>query len=244
MAERDIRYIAIEGVIGVGKTTLARLLAERLGAELVLEEVEENPFLHEFYTDRARWAFQTQMHFLFSRYQQQRGLRQLDLFVHRLVSDYLFQKDRIFAGLNLTDQELLLYDKIVKQIEVEIPKPDVVVYLQANTETLLARIQSRGRPFEKDMEREYLRALNEAYNYFFFHYTDAPLLVVQTDAIDFVRRPGDLDDLSRRILSNHEGTVYYAPLPSQEPAASADPKPKQPKKAPRKRTKPRQGQPA
>jgi deoxyadenosine/deoxycytidine kinase len=182
------------------------------------------------------------MHFLFSRYQQQRGLRQLDLFVQRLVSDYLFQKDRIFAGLNLTDQELLLYEKIVKQIEVEIPKPDVVVYLQASTETLLSRIQSRGRPFEKDMEREYLRALNEAYNYFFFHYTDAPLLVVQTDAIDFVRRPGDLEDLSQRILAHKEGTVYYAPLPSQEPAASAD-SPK-PKKAPRKRPKPRQGVPA
>src|SRR5262245_11797268 len=224
MAERDIRYIAIEGVIGVGKTTLAKLLAERLGAELVLEEVEENPFLHEFYHDRARWAFQTQMHFLFSRYQQQRGLRQLDLFVQRLVSDYLFQKDRIFAGLNLTDRELLLYEKIVSHIEEEIPKPDVVVYLQASTETLLGRIKERGRPFEKEMEREYLRALNEAYNYFFFHYTDAPLLVVQTDAIDFVRRPADLDDLSRRILSHHEGTVYYAPLSSQEPAAEPQPK--------------------
>jgi deoxyadenosine/deoxycytidine kinase len=240
MAERDIRYIAIEGVIGVGKTTLARLLSERLGAELVLEEVEENPFLHEFYNDRARWAFQTQMHFLFSRYQQQRGLHQLDLFVQRLVSDYLFQKDRIFAGLNLTDRELSLYEKIVTQIELEIPKPDVVVYLQASTETLLSRIQSRGRPFEKDMEREYLKELNEAYNYFFFHYTEVPLLVVQTDAIDFVRRPGDLDDLSRRILSHHEGTVYYAPLASQEPAAE---KPK-PKKAPRRKTKPRQGVPA
>jgi len=238
MAERDIRYIAIEGVIGVGKTTLAKLLAERLGAELVLEEVEENPFLHEFYHDRARWAFQTQMHFLFSRYQQQRGLHQLDLFVQKLVSDYLFQKDRIFAGLNLTDRELLLYEKIVKQIELEIPKPDVVVYLQANTETLLARIQSRGRPFEKEMDREYLKALNEAYNYFFFHYNDAPLLVVQTDAIDFLRRPSELDDLVKRILEHHEGTVYYAPLPSQEPASEP-----RPKKAPRKRAK-RQGVPA
>jgi len=239
MAEHDIRYIAIEGVIGVGKTTLAKLLAERLGAELVLEEVEENPFLHEFYHDRARWAFQTQMHFLFSRYQQQRGLHQLDLFVHKLVSDYLFQKDRIFAGLNLTDTELLLYEKIVKQIELEIPKPDVVVYLQANTETLLGRIQSRGRPFEKEMDREYLKALNEAYNYFFFHYTEAPLLVVQTDAIDFVRRPSDLDDLVKRILEHHEGTVYYAPLASQEPGASEP----RPRKAPRKKAR-RQGVPA
>jgi deoxyadenosine/deoxycytidine kinase len=239
MADRDIRYIAIEGVIGVGKTTLARLLSERLNAELVLEEVEENPFLHEFYNDRARWAFQTQMHFLFSRYQQQRGLRQLDLFVQRLVSDYLFQKDRIFAGLNLTDRELALYEKIVSHIEEEIPKPDVVVYLQASTETLLGRIKERGRPFEKEMEREYLRALNEAYNYYFFHYTDAPLLVVQTDAIDFVRRPEDLEDLSQRILSHHEGTVYYAPLASQEPAAEP-----RPKKAARKKPNPRQGVPA
>ena len=233
MAERDIRYIAIEGVIGVGKTTLARLLAERLNAELVLEEVEENPFLHEFYHDRARWAFQTQMHFLFSRYQQQRGLHQLDLFVQRLVSDYLFQKDRIFAGLNLTDRELLLYEKIVTQIEVEIPKPDVVVYLQASTETLLGRIQERGRPFEKEMEREYLKALNEAYNYFFFHYTDAPLLVVNTDALDYVRNAGDLDDLAKRILGHHEGTVYYSPLGTPEPTAESRPAPRKKKAAKR-----------
>jgi deoxyadenosine/deoxycytidine kinase len=233
MAERDIRYIAIEGVIGVGKTTLARLLAERLSAELVLEEVEENPFLHEFYHDRARWAFQTQMHFLFSRYQQQRGLHQLDLFVQRLVSDYLFQKDRIFAGLNLTDRELVLYERIVTQIEVEIPKPDVVVYLQASTETLLGRIQERGRPFEKEMERAYLKALNEAYNYFFFHYTDAPLLVVNTDSLDYVRNAGDLDDLAKRILAHHEGTVYYSPLGTQEPSAEARPKPRKKKAAKR-----------
>ena len=240
MAERDIRYIAIEGVIGVGKTTLARLLSERLNAELVLEEVEENPFLHEFYNDRLRWAFQTQMHFLFSRYQQQRGLTQLDLFVQRLVSDYLFQKDRIFAGLNLTDRELGLYEKIVAQIEVEIPKPDIVVYLQASTETLLGRIKERGRPFEKEMEREYLKALNEAYNYFFFHYKDVPLLVVNTDAIDYVRNTGDLDDLSRRILSHHEGTVYYSPLGTPEPPSEA-----RPARAPRPRKpKTRQGIPA
>jgi len=233
------RYIVVEGVIGAGKTSLSRLLSERLQAKLILEEVEENPFLKDFYKDRERYAFQTQMHFLFSRFQQQRNLRQMELFSERMVSDYLFQKDRIFAGLNLTDRELLLYEKIVKQIELEIPKPDVVVYLQANTETLLARIQSRGRPFEKEMDREYLKALNEAYNYFFFHYSDAPLLVVQTDAIDFLRRPSDLDDLTKRILSHDEGTVYYAPLPSQEPSAAAP----RPKKAPRRRAK-RQGVPA
>ncbi len=240
MATREIRYIAIEGVIGVGKTTLARLLAERMPAELVLEEVEENPFLHEFYTDRARWAFQTQMHFLFSRYQQQRGLVQTDLFRQRVVADYLFQKDRIFANLNLTDRELALYEKIVSQIEVEVPRPDVVVYLQANTETLLARIRDRGRPFEKEMEREYLQALNEAYNYFFFHYADAPLLVVNTDGIDFVRHAADLEDLSGRILSHHEGTVYYSPVsrggPPATPQAAGRPK--------RRSPRPRQGVPA
>ena len=239
MAQREIRYIAIEGVIGVGKTTLSRLLAERLGAELVLEEVEENPFLHEFYADRARWAFQTQMHFLFSRYQQQRGLLQTDLFLQRVVSDYLFQKDRIFANLNLTDRELALYERIVGQIELEVPRPDVVVYLQANTDTLLARIRDRGRPFEKEMEREYLKALNEAYNYFFFHYTDAPLLVVNTDSIDFVRRAADLEDLSRRILAHHEGTVYYAPLGGG--GAGAETKARRPRK---RRAAPRQGVPA
>jgi deoxyadenosine/deoxycytidine kinase len=240
MAQRETRYIAIEGVIGVGKTTLSRLLAERLGAELVLEEVEENPFLHEFYADRARWAFQTQMHFLFSRYQQQRSLLQTDLFLQRVVSDYLFQKDRIFANLNLTDRELALYERIVTQIELEVPRPDVVVYLQANTDTLLARIRDRGRPFEKEMEREYLKALNEAYNYFFFHYTDAPLLVVNTDSIDFVRHAADLEDLSRRILSHHEGTVYYAPLGSRAPAAPEG-KAQRPR---RRKAAPRQGVPA
>jgi deoxyadenosine/deoxycytidine kinase len=214
MPDREIRSIAIEGVIGVGKTTLARMLSERLQAELVLEEVEENPFLQEFYGDRARWAFQTQMHFLFSRYQQLRGREQTDLFRPRVVTDYLFQKDRIFANLNLTDRELALYEKIVALVELEVPRPDVVVYLQANTETLLSRIRERGRHFEKDMDRDYLRALNEAYNYFFFHYTDAPLLVVNTDPIDFVRNAAELDDLTRRILAHHEGTVYYTPLGS------------------------------
>ena len=239
MAGREIHYIAIEGVIGVGKTTLARLLAERLQAEAVLEEVEENPFLHEFYADRARVAFQTQMHFLFSRYQQQRGLVQLDLFHQRVVTDYLFQKDRIFANLNLNDRGLALYEKVVKWIEVELPRPDVVVYLQANTDTLMSRIRERGRPFERGIEREYLHALNEAYNYFFFHYTEAPLLVVNTDAIDFVRRAGDLDDLANRILAHRDGTTYYTPLASGEAAAESPAR-----GAAKPRSRQRQGSPA
>ena len=212
-------YIAIEGVIGVGKTSLSKLLSERLKAQLVLEEVEENPFLKDFYRDRARYAFQTQMHFLFSRYQQQRSLRQTELFSDRLVADYLFQKDRIFAGLNLSDRELGLYDRLEGWLELDVVKPDVVVYLQASPETLLERIGRRGRPFEKDMDREYIKQLNEAYNHFFFHYVDAPLLVVNTNSIDFVNNPDDFEDLLHRILSHRQGTVYYAPL--ERPAAGS-----------------------
>ena len=206
------RYIAIEGVIGVGKTSLSKLLTERLKAQLVLEEVEENPFLKDFYKDRARYAFQTQMHFLFSRYQQQRNLRQTELFSDRLVADYLFQKDRIFAGLNLSDRELALYERLVAWLELDVVKPDVVVYLQASSEILMERIGRRGRAFEKDMDRDYIKQLNEAYNYFFFHYVDAPLLVVNTNGIDFVNNPDDFEDLLQRIVSHRQGTVYYAPL--------------------------------
>src|SRR5258706_5658435 len=208
----DNRYIVVEGVIGVGKTSLARLLSERVQARLVLEEVEENPFLKDFYRDRRRYAFQTQMHFLFSRYQQQRGLQQLELYSERMVADYLFQKDRIFAGLNLSERELALYEKVVGWLELEVTRPDVVVYLQAATETLMERIAKRGRPFEKDMDRAYIAALNEAYNHFFFHYLEAPLLVVNTNGIDFVNDPDDFQDLLKRIRTHRGGTVYYAPI--------------------------------
>ena len=208
----DNRYIVVEGVIGVGKTSLSRLLSERLSAKLVLEEVEENPFLKDFYRDRKRYGFQTQMHFLFSRYQQQRNLRQLELFNERMVADYLFQKDRIFAGLNLQERELALYERLVGWLELDVMKPDVVVYLQASPDTLMERIAKRGRAFEKEMDREYIKSLNEAYNHFFFHYVDAPLLVVNTNRIDFVNNPDDFQDLEKRILSHRQGTVYYAPI--------------------------------
>ncbi len=218
MTTGENRYLVIEGVIGAGKTSLARLLSDRLKAQLVLEEVEDNPFLKDFYRDRARFAFQTQMHFLFSRYQQQRGLRQLELFSERLVADYLFQKDRIFAGLNLSERELALYERLVGWLELDVMRPDVVVYLQSSPDTLLDRIARRGRPYEKEMERDYLRQLNEAYNHFFFHYVDSPLLVVNTNGIDFVNNPDEFSDLERRILSHRQGTVYYAPV---EPGSAA-----------------------
>jgi len=208
----DNRYIVVEGVIGAGKTSLARLLSERLSAKLVLEEVEENPFLKDFYRDRVRYGFQTQMHFLFSRYQQQRNLRQMELFNERMVADYLFQKDRIFAGLNLQERELALYERLVGWLELDVMKPDVVVYLQASPDTLMERIARRGRAFEKEMERDYIKQLNEAYNHFFFHYLDAPLLVVNTNQIDFVNNPADFHDLEQRILSHRLGTVYYTPM--------------------------------
>jgi deoxyadenosine/deoxycytidine kinase len=208
----DNRYIVVEGVIGVGKTSLSKLLADCLQAKLVLEEVEENPFLKDFYRDRERFAFQTQMHFLFSRFQQQRNLRQMELFSERMVADYLFPKDRIFASLTLSEREFALYERLVGWLELEVMKPDVVVYLQANTDMLMERIARRGRPFERDMERAYIHDLNEAYNHFFFHYNDAPLLVVNTNAIDFVNNADDFEDLRRRIVTHRQGTTYYAPI--------------------------------
>jgi deoxyadenosine/deoxycytidine kinase len=204
-------YIAVEGVIGVGKTSLAKRLAERLGAKLLLEQVEENPFLPGFYRDRRRYAFQTQMFFLLSRYQQQKDFLQQDVFTPRMVSDYIFQKDRIFANINLDDKELVLYERVATILEREIPRPDLIVYLQARLDVLLERIGRRGRPFEKAMDPGYLEALSEAYNYFFFHFADAPLLVVTTNDVDFTAGTGEIDDLLARIDEHPGGTVYYAP---------------------------------
>jgi len=212
------RYLVIEGVIGAGKTSLARMLCERLQSQLVLEEVEENPFLKDFYRDRARFAFQTQMHFLFSRYQQQRDLRQTDLFSEKLVADYLFQKDRIFASLNLADRELALYERLVGWLELDVIRPDIVVYLQAHPDVLMERIARRNRPFEKDMDRDYISRLSDAYNHYFFHYTDTPLLVVNTNGIDFVNERSDYEDLVKRILSHRQGTMYYTPIEKGRPS--------------------------
>ncbi len=208
------RYIVTEGPLGVGKTSLTSLLAEELGARLVHERAEDNPFLSDFYQDSARYRFQTQMFFLLNRYSQQEEMVQPDLFTRITISDYLFAKDRIFAYLNLNDHELSLYEQIYKMLAPKIVRPDLVIFLQADTDTLLKRIKQRGRPFEKDMSHEYLAAVNEAYNQFFFHYAETPLLVINTSDIDFVHRREDLDDLLKQILNMKQGTQYYVPKSS------------------------------
>ena len=205
-------YVAIEGVIGVGKTTLATLLAKKWNAHLKLEVVEENPFLAQFYADMRGYAFQTQLFFLLSRHKQQSELKQYDLFMERVVSDYLFAKDRIFANITLDDNELSLYKRLADLLERDVPKPDIVVYLQASVDTLMERIRRRGREFERDMSRDYIETLNEAYNYFFFHYSDTPLIVVNTNDLNFVENTGDLEELAREIEEHEGGTAYYVPL--------------------------------
>jgi deoxyguanosine kinase len=209
--EMPWRYIVVEGVIGVGKTSLTKLLSARLNGRLVMEVVEENPFLKKFYKDRAAYAFQTQIFFLLSRFRQQQELFQHDLFSSAVLSDYLFAKDRIFATLNLSDDELALYNQLATILEQRVLKPDLVIYLQARTEILLERIRFRGRAFETEMDPGYLDALNGAYSYFFHHYKDAALLVVNTDSLDFVNVPEDFERLYEQIQQKFTGTRYYAP---------------------------------
>jgi deoxyguanosine kinase len=207
----ELRYIAIEGVIGVGKSELAKILAKRLNAECILEEVEENPFLSNFYKDMRSYSFQTQIFFLLSRHKQQLNLTQRNLFVERIVSDYLFDKDRIFAYLNLTEHELILYEKLYQFLVKDVRKPDLVVYLQGRVETLLDRIRKRGRPIEREMSSEYLEALADSYNRFFFHYDLTPVLIVNTQNLDFIKNPKDFDNLFRAIMSAPEGRTFYSP---------------------------------
>jgi deoxyguanosine kinase len=207
----NARYIVTEGPIGVGKTSLTSLLAEELGARLILERAEENPFLPDFYKDSARYRFQTQMFFLLNRFSQQQEITQPDLFIRVTISDYLFDKDRIFAYLTLDENELALYEQFYKILEPKIVRPDLVIFLQANTDTLLRRIKQRARPFESEISYDYVAAVNEAYNQFFFRYNDTPLLVINTSEIDFVHRREDLDDLLKQILGMKQGTQYYVP---------------------------------
>ncbi len=204
-------YIAVEGVIGVGKTTFAQMLAQRIDAELLNEEVFENPFLVDYYKNRARYALSCQLYFLISRFQQQQQLMVRDLFAQRIVADYLFAKDAIFASVALSERELTLYNKIAPALSRDIPKPDLVIYLQAGTQVLLSRIRKRSFTFEKPIDFDYIEMLNKAYDYFFFHYSDAPLLVVKTDEIDFVNTPDHFDDLIEQIHKPISGKKYYVP---------------------------------
>jgi deoxyguanosine kinase len=205
-------YIAIEGVIGVGKTSLAKFMAERMNAGLILEQSEENPYLEDFYRDPQRFAFQLQLFFLISRYRQLLNIPQQDLFHNHLITDYIFAKDKIFAHLNLERRDLILYEKVATLMERELPKPDLVIYLQSSTERLIEHIRKRNRKIERNISTDYIRQLNEAYNSFFFHYKETPLLVVNTSEIDFVQKEGDLNDLIRQIENPPAGVKYYVPL--------------------------------
>jgi deoxyguanosine kinase len=203
------RYIAVEGVIGAGKTTLAKLLHRRFGGQLVLEQHEENPFLPDFYRDSKRFAFQTQIFFLLSRWQQQQELHQIDLFQGRLISDYLFAKDQIFATMNLQERELELYEKLLIAVEKTVVKPDLVIYLQSSVERLLYNIRLRARSYEKEITEEYITGLAEAYNQYFFHYTDSPLIVVNASKLDFVNDTFQQEKLVEYIKGEHTGTSFY-----------------------------------
>lgn len=209
------RIIAIEGPVGVGKTTLARALSERLGARLVEEDVESNPFIQEFYADPKRTAFQTQMFFLLSRYQQQLGLKQGDLFAHTTVADYMFQKDRIFAYLTLSEAEIALYDRIYRLLDPRVPRPDLVVYLQARADVLLDRIRSRSRAWERPITLDYLERVNRAYNDYFFHYQGESLLVVNTSEIDIVEKESHLEEVISEIRRMKKGVKHYNPFVSR-----------------------------
>jgi deoxyguanosine kinase len=214
-------YLAIEGPIGVGKTTLARVLQPQFRAQLVLEAFEENPFLSDFYADRATYAFQTQLFFLLSRYHQQQGISQALLNPSStrpsLVSDYTFAKDRLFAQLNLRDDELALYDHLHDVLAQSIPQPDLIVYLFADTEILLQRIASRDRPYEREMDHDYLDAVRRAYVSFFSSYLGAPVLPIDTNELDFVRRSQDLEYISGRIRSVLREGTYQPSLPRFAP---------------------------
>ena len=209
MSSTHIKYIAIEGVIGAGKTTLAKMLAKKMNANLVLESYEDNPFLEKFYKNPRRYALHTQMYFLMSRYKQLLELRQDDLFHEYIVADYIFEKDKIFAYLNLADDELELYERMVSFIERNLKKPDLVIYLQSTVERLMANINKRGRTAEKNMSETYISDLNEAYNYFFFRFKASRVMIVNATEIDFVNNENDFNDLIAEILKPEHGNIEY-----------------------------------
>ena len=208
----SFQFIAIEGPIGVGKTALAERLAERLDATAVLEE-RENPFLEDFYSGRTGAALQAQLFYLLNRHRQQLSVRQADLFAQSTVSDYVFDKDKIFAYLNLDDNELFIYQRLYELLAQDVPAPDLVIYLQTPTDVLRRRLKDRARanPEAPALDDEYIRELNEAYNHFFFHYNATPLLVVETSQFDLTWGDEALEDLVRQLKGMGKGTRYYVP---------------------------------
>lgn len=206
------RHIAIEGAIGVGKTSLARLLGEKMNAELVLDNSAKNPFLKEFYEDPSRFAFQTQVFFLLSRYRQQQETIRQDILKTCIISDYLFIRDKVFAQLNLSEEEMQLYDEIYSLMDSKLKRPDLVVYLQASIKTLKKRMRLRNRSEEKRVSEEYIEKLCATFDHFFFDYTDGPILVVNTDEIDFVKNEKDLEQLVEKIEHHRAGREHYAPI--------------------------------
>jgi deoxyguanosine kinase len=206
-------FIAIEGAIGVGKTTLARLLQPEMGGTILLEEFEENPFLSDFYADRARYAFQTQLFFLLSRYRQQLSTVTAGLGRGPVTSDYIFAKDSLFAHLNLSGDELAMYDRVYAALNEKIPTPDLLVFLRADLDVLMERIAARDRPYERDMDPDYIEELRIAYEEFVGSYDEAPVLVIDTNSLDFVRSEEDLTYVLQRIRSDLKFGVYQAQLP-------------------------------
>ncbi len=214
----ETRYIAIEGPIGVGKTTLARLIHQQLDAELLLEVFEENPFLSDFYADRAKYAFQTQIFFLLSRYRQQHHVISRALRRTSLVSDYTFAKDQLFAQLNLSNDELTVYDNLHAVLAQRIPLPDLVVYLRADLDVLMERIAIRDRSYERSMPRQYIADLIQAYERFFATYEATPLLIIDTNVLNIVQRPEDLRYVAERVKSALGAGTHQRQLPELEPA--------------------------
>ena len=209
---RNLYYIALEGPIAVGKTSLAQLLSKELGARLILEDFEDNPFLPDFYNDPERFGFQTQLFFLLQRYRQQQELRQVDMFQKLLVTDYMFVKDRLFASLNLNEKEMQLYDTVANLLERNVIKPDLVIYLQADTDLLMKNIAKRGRAMEKNITWEYIDALNQVYTEYFFRYQETPLVIINTNNIDFVKNESDLQEVINYIRQPVSGTKFFNPV--------------------------------
>lgn len=210
-SQLPFRNLAVDGPIGVGKTTLVEMLVRRFDGVKVLEDVT-NPFLATFYEDRPGAAFQTEMYFLLSRYKQQLEVRQQGLFDRVAVADYTFQKNRIFAYLNLTDEELAIFDKLYASLEPQVPVPDLVLYLVADLDTCMARIRRRNRSFEKNMSEEYMRELIDSYNHYFHYYNRSPLLVVDTRHLNFLERKEDFEELVHQLQRPIRGTEYYVPM--------------------------------